>query len=155
MSNLIKASRKVSLRNARSGKASRKGVIYANHTPRQHLLHLTLFRICISVGLWSLGAGWALASAGETIAAKPVVPFVKEIRVDTSEEEKRVIWRFGAAPSAFSAFSLSEPARLVVDIHTSNMFAPSRTYPLGDNVIKQIRQGTHPVSYTHLRAHET
>ncbi len=119
-------------------------MVYANHTPQQHLLHLTLFRICISVGLWSLGAGWALASAGETIAPKPVVPFVKEIRVDTSEEEKRVIWRFGAAPSAFSAFSLSEPARLVVDIHTSNMFAPSRTYPLGDNVIKQIRQGTHP-----------
>ncbi len=105
-------------------------------------------RRIISLG-W-LGLGWLGLLAGlspqtvEVWASEPPALEVQELRLESSAGHKRLNWRFSTAPSEVTAFGLSDPPRLVIDVSGPTRGTRSASYTTHDETVWRIRQGAHP-----------
>ncbi len=69
---------------------------------------------------------------------------LQEIRLTTEGETRTVLFQFSHPPDSIRSFSLSAPARLVIDVHGPVQNVSSRTYPADDALLTHVRTGSHP-----------
>lgn len=101
-------------------------------------------RDTLVVLVWAgLAAGLGLWTPAVSIAQLSTLR-LQELQLSVEAQQKVVSLEFSTAPTSVTAFALSAPSRLVVDVTGPVRDEKSASYPAGDSLIQRVRVGTHP-----------
>ena len=90
-----------------------------------------------ALGIW-LGMGWTSAFAQSDLLS------LEKVQLSVQGKRRSVLFQFSRPPDTVNSFALSSPSRLVVDVHGPLRGVPTAAYPADDDLLAQVRLGTHP-----------
>ena len=101
---------------------------------------LVLATAALTVYLAGLDLTWRAAPS----LAQSKALHLQTIQLSTGGETRTVLFQFSHPPDSIRSFSLSSPARIVIDVHGPVQNISSGSYPAADALLARVRIGLHP-----------